>query len=64
MRAHLACRFDEPESAKALLPYGPGQRLNSFSGKWNFNFGRVTAEEALAVFRAELEPILPPPTST
>ena len=55
----LACRFDEPDLARASLPHGPGERLNSSSGKWNFHFGRVTAEEALAMFRAELEPILP-----
>jgi hypothetical protein len=55
----LACRFDDVDRAKALLPHGPGERLNSYSGKWNFHFGRITAEEALAAFRAELEPILP-----
>ena len=55
----LACRFDDVDRAKALLPHGPGERLNSHSGKWNFHFGRITAEEALAAFRAELEPILP-----
>lgn len=55
----LACRFEEPDRAKAFLPHGPGQRLNSYSGKWNFHYGRVTADEALAAFRAELEPLLP-----
>jgi hypothetical protein len=55
----LACRFDDVERAKPLLPHGPGERLNSHSGKWNFHFGRIPAEEALAAFRAELEPILP-----
>jgi len=46
------------EMAKKFLPHGPGERLNSHSGKWNFHFERVPAEEALAAFRTELEPIL------
>ena len=54
----LACRFDTPDAALAFLPHGPGERLNSYSGKWDFHFGRVTADEALAVLRAELEPLL------
>jgi hypothetical protein len=54
----LACRFEQPELASMYLPQGPGQRLNAHSGKWNFHFGRISAADALALFRAELEPIL------
>src|SRR5260370_23133805 len=62
----LACRFEQPDVARKYLPHGPGQRLNSHSGKWNFHFGRLIAAEALALFRAELEPILldRPPTDS
>jgi hypothetical protein len=58
-RNWLACRFDAPAVARTLLLHGPGQRLNSHSGKWNFSSGRVSAEEALALFQTELAPILP-----
>ena len=39
-------RFGDVEAAKKLLGTAPYNRLNPYSGKWNFHFGRITAEAA------------------
>lgn len=39
-------RFEDVEAAKKLLGTAPYNRLNPYSGKWNFHFGRTTAEAA------------------
>jgi hypothetical protein len=59
----IACRFDDVKAAVALLGYDPvSGRLNPYSGKWNFHFGRCTAEEALGEFARELGHVLPQAT--
>jgi hypothetical protein len=56
----FACRFQDVKAAVSLLGYDPAcGRLNPYSGKWNFHFGRCTAEEALAEFVWELSRVLP-----
>ncbi len=56
----VACRFHDVKAAAALLGSHPATgRLNPHSGKWNFHFGRCTAEEALGVFARELAAVLP-----
>jgi hypothetical protein len=40
----IACRFDNPSQAVALLGAGtPAASLNPYSGKWNHHFGRTDA---------------------
>lgn len=54
----IACRFENIELAKRYLPAGPGHRLNPNSGKWNWHFGRETANYAFSCFTTELTPLL------
>jgi hypothetical protein len=62
----IACRFAEPGRA-SLWYYGrddlhPCQshgRLNPYSGKFNFHFGRTTAAEVMAEFTRAIQGILP-----
>ena len=47
----LACRFQDVKAAVSLLRDDPaGSHLNPYSGKFNFHFGRCTADEALEEF--------------
>ena len=58
----MACRFDDTERAKALLPHGWGERLNEYSGKWNFHWhAEWSPEQCLEVFRHELGKVLSQP---
>jgi len=55
----IACRFQDVEAAKTVLPYWPKEQaqLNGFSGKWNFvhaRDGRFDPERNLAEFKTEL----------
>jgi hypothetical protein len=61
----IACRFAEPGRASLRL-YGrddlhPCQahgRLNPYSGKFNFNFGRDKAEDVMEAFTLEVGALL------
>ena len=56
----LACRFQDVKAAVDLLRDDPaGSHLNPYSGKFNFHFGRCTADEALEEFTSEVSRILP-----
>jgi hypothetical protein len=61
----IACRFQDVDAAKAVLPYWPKDKsaqLNGFSGKWNFvhaRDGQFDAEENLSAFKTELAFLLP-----
>lgn len=57
-------RFEDVEAAKKLLGTGPYNRLNPYSGKWNFHFGRVTAEAAFEQWTGALKVhrLLPAPS--
>jgi hypothetical protein len=53
------CRFSDPTAAKNTLNgYGALQRLNPYSGKWNFHWSRMDAEEAFQQFKYELDRVL------
>jgi hypothetical protein len=52
----IACRFQDPAAATRLL----NDRCNPHSGKWNFHFPRVTAEEAFLDFATALNTVLEP----
>jgi hypothetical protein len=61
----IACRFHDVKAAVALLGYNPAcGRLNPFSGKWNFHFGRCTADDALLEFAWGLGRVPPQPTTS
>lgn len=55
----IACRFEEPARANLLYyrrsdpPLSAG-RLNPYSGKFNFHFGRQTAASAFEEFRSAI----------
>jgi len=54
--AEINGRFADVEAARRVLPHGYGDRLNPYSGKWNFAFDAAwTAEAAFAHWRRELE---------
>jgi len=60
----IACRFDDVDKAKRLLPHypkDPGARLNGFSGKWNFHY-QITNLDIIQIagedFEANLRQIL------
>jgi hypothetical protein len=61
--AAIFCRFLNPAAAQKVLHgnervyIGSGHRLNPYSGKWNFHFGNVSADEALGLFKAEFEKV-------
>src|SRR5262245_29140824 len=59
---NIFCRFDdEKTAAHVLAAVGINTaRLNPHSGKWNWHFGRETAQEAFGAFVRELEPLLRP----
>ena len=58
----IACRFDEPERAKAAVS---DPRLNPYSGKWNHHYdpaefkGRRTTRHCVDYFFIELDRYLP-----
>ena len=60
----IACRFEDIDAAKRLMPAWPrsrSARLNGFSGKWNFTSargGKLNGEDSFAAFKFELEPLL------
>lgn len=58
----VAARFIEPDRAKALLSTDGdlgSSRLNPFSGKWNFHFGRWDRiEDAVELVEAELRAVV------
>jgi hypothetical protein len=57
----IACRFHDVQAAVARFGYHPSYgRLNPWSGKWNFHFAAIAAEDALAEFEAEVLPLLLP----
>jgi predicted DNA-binding WGR domain protein len=55
----IACRFQDPAAASCLCN---GHR-NPHSGKWNFHYPRVTAEEAFLDFTTALNTVLEPVSS-
>lgn len=58
----IACRFDNLELAKQHLPHGYDDRLNKFSGKWNWHGDGLDADgyatEMLNKFEAAVSHIL------
>lgn len=50
----IYCRFEDEKKAFEIL--GDNERLNSYSGKWNFHNG--IAESALNNIKRELQPLL------
>lgn len=42
-------RFDDTDAAKAMLPHAFDDRLNGYSGKWNFMFSGVAHSQVPAV---------------
>jgi hypothetical protein len=61
----IFCRFQNPGRASEVLnpnkdsgPVRNYNRLNPYSGKWNFHFGKTSAKEAWTEFWSELQPIL------
>ena len=58
----IACRFDNLELAKQHLPHGYDDRLNKFSGKWNWHGDGLDADgyatEMLNKFEAAVNQIL------
>jgi hypothetical protein len=52
----IACRFQDPAAATRLC----NGCCNTHSGKWNFHFPRVTAEEAFLEFATALNTVLQP----
>ena len=60
----IFCRFQDVD--KACVKLNPNRhcisplwnRLNPYSGKWNFHFGKVSAAAAWAEFWREIKPIL------
>lgn len=54
----IFCRFEDPEKALRAMPdYENQLRLNRYSGKWNWHFGKVSAEEAFYAFKNGYERI-------
>ena len=52
----IMCRFEFPELAVGNVG---GERLNPYSGKWNWHFSQwTTVDDAVAQFRHALERIL------
>jgi hypothetical protein len=52
----LACRFDDVERAKALLPHGPGERLNSHSGSGTFTSAASAPKKHWLLFAQNWSP--------
>lgn len=50
----IFCRFEEPVKAKEILP--DSERLNPYSGKWNFHY--FNASDLLYRFEKEVRSIL------
>jgi hypothetical protein len=57
----LPCKFEDVVQARAELPHAYHDRLNPFSGKWNFNGGLSHDGDMtdLAHFQHELRRLLP-----
>lgn len=57
----IPCRFDDVPLAKSELSSGYHDRLNPFSGKWNWNGGLTHEEDMvdLAYFQQTLRRLLP-----
>jgi len=61
----IACRFEDIEAAKTILPFWPKRieaRLNGFSGKWNFTNTQdrtFNGGDSLEALKRELVPLLP-----
>lgn len=58
----IACRFDDVELAKKVLPHGlQYDRLNPYSGKWNFTDScdaQFAGESSFSSFKYELRKLL------
>lgn len=55
----IAGRFLDVDRAKRVLPHGNLDRLNAFSGKWNFHFGTESSPFAcFHRFKTELQSLL------
>jgi hypothetical protein len=54
----IACRFEDVERARKVLPNVFQSRFNNHSGKWNFWFGRITARDAFEQFFSELHDLV------
>lgn len=55
----IDCRFMDVENAKAFLPHKHNDRLNGYSGKWNFMFFKEEkVSYRLKCFKNELQPLL------
>jgi hypothetical protein len=60
----IACQWEDVATAKTVLPYRHDDRLNPFSGKWNFHYGdamfktRELTEICIDDFLSELRPHL------
>lgn len=52
----ICTRFEDVQKAKEFLPHGTNDRLNTYSGKWNFH--TWTATECLTRFKKELLPLI------
>ena len=50
---NLFCRFVDPTAANKLLTYR--NRLNPYSGKWNFHFRDWSAHEAIEYMLTEFQ---------
>jgi hypothetical protein len=55
----IFCRFDDPEAAlKVITGFSSRNRLNKYSGKWNYHFSPCEAETAFQMFKQELDTVL------
>lgn len=54
----VACRFEDVDRAKALLPHGYHDRLNRHTGKWNHLYIGWSPRDALAAFVAAINEVL------
>jgi len=54
----ICTRFEDEKKAKVYLLHGTFNRLNPYSGKWNFH--NYSADETLIRFKMELTPLLLP----
>lgn len=57
----IYCRFEDTLKAKEFLPYKMDDRLNPYSGKWNWH--SRNGDEMLKAFENELCPLLLPVTA-
>ena len=55
----IFCRFSDPVAAlRVLNDYTSQTRLNHYSGKWNWHYGRCTADQAFQEFKLAFDKVL------